>query len=73
MVCCHTTDFKPVKQEVNGAVILPPLVFPGKSISLVKLIELFFWQNIMETLHDTSMKRFILFQPSQNKFGLRKQ
>ncbi len=25
----HTTDSKPVKQEVNGTVILPPLVFPG--------------------------------------------
>ena len=23
---------KPVKQEVNGTVILPPLVFPGKGI-----------------------------------------
>ncbi len=26
---CHTADSKPVKQEVNGTVILPPLVFPG--------------------------------------------
>jgi hypothetical protein len=24
----HTADSKPVKQEVNGTVILPPLVFP---------------------------------------------
>jgi hypothetical protein len=24
-----TTDSKPVKQEVNCTVILPPLVFPG--------------------------------------------
>jgi hypothetical protein len=30
-VSCHTADFKPVKQEVNGTVILPPLVFPGVS------------------------------------------
>jgi hypothetical protein len=22
-VCCHTADSKPVKQEVNGTVILP--------------------------------------------------
>ncbi len=29
IVSCHTTDSKPVKQEVNGTVILPPLVFPG--------------------------------------------
>jgi hypothetical protein len=29
IVSCHTADSKPVKQEVNGTVILPPLVFPG--------------------------------------------
>jgi hypothetical protein len=28
IVSCHTADSKPVKQEVNSAVILPPLVFP---------------------------------------------
>ncbi len=26
---CHTADSKPVKQEVNSTVILPPLVFPA--------------------------------------------
>jgi hypothetical protein len=26
---CYTADSKPVKQEVNGTVILPPLVFPA--------------------------------------------
>jgi hypothetical protein len=26
---CHTADSRPVKQEVNGTVILPLLVFPG--------------------------------------------
>jgi hypothetical protein len=31
IVSCHTADFKPVKQEVNGTLILPPLVFPGQS------------------------------------------
>ncbi len=29
IVSCHTADSKPVKQEVNSRVILPPLVFPG--------------------------------------------
>jgi hypothetical protein len=29
IVCCRTADSKPVKQDVNGKVILPPLVFPG--------------------------------------------
>jgi hypothetical protein len=28
IVSCHTADSKPVKQEVNGTVILPILVFP---------------------------------------------
>ncbi len=27
IVSCHTADSKPVKQEVNGTVILSPLVF----------------------------------------------
>jgi hypothetical protein len=30
IVSCHTADSKPVEQEVNSTVILPPLVFPGK-------------------------------------------
>jgi hypothetical protein len=30
IVSCHTADSKPVKQEVNGTVILPLLVFPGR-------------------------------------------
>jgi hypothetical protein len=29
IVSCHTADSKPIKQEVNGTVILPPLVFPA--------------------------------------------
>ncbi len=29
IVSSHTADSKPVKQEVNGTVILPPLVFPA--------------------------------------------
>ncbi len=31
--CCKTDKSKPVKQEVNGTVILPPLVFPAKSLA----------------------------------------
>ena len=29
IVSSHTADSKPVKQEANGTVMLPPLVFPG--------------------------------------------
>ncbi len=32
IVSCHTAESKPVKQEVNGTVILPPLVFPAWGI-----------------------------------------
>jgi hypothetical protein len=32
IVSCHTADSKPVKQEVNGTVILPPLVFPANTL-----------------------------------------
>ncbi len=32
---CKTDKSKPVKQEVNGTVILPPLVFPGQTLQLI--------------------------------------
>ncbi len=32
-VSCHTAYSKLVKQEVNGTVILPPLVFPGEMLT----------------------------------------
>ncbi len=32
IVSSHTADSKPVKQEVNITVILPPLVFPAMTI-----------------------------------------
>jgi hypothetical protein len=35
VVSCHAADSKPVKQEVNGTVILPPLVFPGWGINIL--------------------------------------
>ncbi len=47
IVSCHTADSKPVKQEVSGTVILPPLVFPEHSnksehtcFVMSKLVEL---------------------------------
>jgi hypothetical protein len=33
IVSCHTADSKPVKQEVNGTVILPPFVFPAYNLT----------------------------------------
>ncbi len=32
IVICHAADSKPVKQEVNGTVILPPLLFPAPTL-----------------------------------------
>jgi hypothetical protein len=40
VVSCHTTNSKPVKQEVNGTVILPPLVFLVVSIEYYKSIQI---------------------------------
>ncbi len=34
IVSCYTADSKPVKQEVNGTVILPPLIFPARTLKL---------------------------------------
>jgi hypothetical protein len=31
IVSCHTGESKPVKQELNGTVIFPPLVFPEEN------------------------------------------
>ncbi len=35
IVSCYTANSKPVKQEVNGTVILPPLVFPDQLFYLI--------------------------------------
>jgi hypothetical protein len=37
IVSCHAAVSKTVKQEVNGTVILPPLVFPGLTYGPVKI------------------------------------
>jgi hypothetical protein len=44
-VSCHTADSKPVKQEVNGTVILPSLVFPVVSLA----DEIVLWVLIQKT------------------------
>ena len=42
---CKTDLSKPVKQEVNGTVILPPLVFPAESFSIFLNIRKCTWVN----------------------------
>ncbi len=46
IVICHTADSKPVKQEVNGTVILPSLVFPGFATVLLQLAKTFLLKSI---------------------------
>jgi hypothetical protein len=40
IVSSHTADSKPIKQEVNGTVMLPPLVFPGSRVLIQPLLAL---------------------------------
>jgi len=39
IVRCHTDDSKPVKREVNGTLIRPPLVFTGVIYDLNRFIR----------------------------------
>ncbi len=43
IVSCHTAGSKTVKQEANGTVILPPLVFPGLGVSKIVVAR---WQHL---------------------------
>jgi hypothetical protein len=38
---CHTADSKLVKQEVNGTMIHPPLVFPAVTVALITAVKMF--------------------------------
>jgi hypothetical protein len=40
IISCLTANSKPVKQEVNGTVILPPLVFPGLGLGQSGLLTM---------------------------------
>ncbi len=40
IVSGHTADSKPVKQEVSGTLILPPLVFPAQTFVKKSFITL---------------------------------
>ncbi len=48
IVSRHTADSKPVKQDVNGTVILPPLVFPAFTFSVLPCINLFLHKNYIK-------------------------
>jgi hypothetical protein len=61
IVSCHLADPKTVKQEVNGTVILPPVVFPGwvivtPTLSNFLLCQMHFWSKVV--VHIIPLKRF---------------
>ncbi len=49
IVSCDTADSKPVKQEVNSTVILPPLVFPELSV-FNQWIDVYLWVVLTEKI-----------------------
>jgi hypothetical protein len=58
MVSCHTADSKPVKQEVNGIVILHPIVFPAHILGIgyhIFNIDYHFTECIMKKYHFTTI------------------
>ncbi len=52
---CRTADSKPVKQEVNSTVILPPLVFPGSSFSQSVIMRDYYINNSINSLQFTGV------------------
>ncbi len=69
IVSSHTADSKPVKQEVSGTVILPPLVFPDDSIKSSTLLYRFEYYNqkcfkepASLDLHEQLLKIIITFK-----------
>ncbi len=68
IVSSRTADSKPVKQEVNSTVKLPPLVFPGTGVScdrqnilIVQSTGLSKLRQALKTIRD---KHSSLFRPS---------
>ena len=58
IVSSHTVDSKPVKQEVNGTVILPPELFPAKTFSIMSFIIRLSVNNTQQIIeHDNTTYR----------------
>jgi hypothetical protein len=53
IVRCHTADSKPVKQEVNSTVVLPPLVFPELETSLIDIARVIIYDHHMFIVQET--------------------
>ncbi len=55
-----TDETKPVKLDVNGTMILPPLVFPGQSVSVITQKNIFF-PFLMAKLTEPRKSRVVPF------------
>jgi len=69
IVSCHITDSKPVKQEVNGRGILPPLVYPAGTFANYKCkmfynfcLERIFKGKNTNPYTNPGRSRFLLFR-----------
>jgi hypothetical protein len=58
IVRCYTAYSKPVKQEVNGTGMLPPLVFPGMYVCMFVCVS----------LHSPSIHQIFEIRIFKNKF-----
>ncbi len=69
---CHTADSKPVKQEVNGTVILTPLVFLGSRFknSFVLIWFIFNWWQFLKDLVRISEPFRWSFHFAKNRFKI---
>ncbi len=64
---CHTAESKPVKQEFNGTVILPPLLFPGVRQSIATFFQV--CRNVSTTIepfYDISLDLPAVLPSGQN-------
>ncbi len=62
IVSCHTADSKPVKQEVNGTVILLPFVFPDQGYKTL------FVRNLLIFIISESAISWQAFPAYSNKY-----
>ncbi len=66
---CKTDKSKLVKQEVNGTVILPPLVFPGLSCAgICKRCSILQFFSVMDRFFNSLSFVWIIFLSDEKKF-----
>jgi hypothetical protein len=62
IVSCQTADSKPVKQEVNGTVILPLLVFHGLSLVRFSWVGIMFASKSSEARKNVNIDIYLLLK-----------